>query len=67
MSRKDVHLLDSHIRNKQTSCNLTADADKHEITSYKIDGSHAFIESIHLASSDVLLIRAGEPKQMPQS
>ena len=44
MSRKDVDLLDSHIRNKRTSCNLTV--DKHEITSYEICGSHVFIDSI---------------------
>ena len=60
MSRKHVDLLDSHIRNKRTSCNLTA--DKHEITSYEIHGSHVFIDSIYLALFDVLqLIRAGKP------
>ena len=63
---KDVDLLDSHIRNKRTSCNRTA--DKHEITSYEIHGSHVFIDSIYLALSDVLqLIRAGKPNQLSQS
>ena len=38
LSHKDVDLLDSHIHDKQTSCHLTA--DKHEITSYDIRGSH---------------------------
>ena len=34
---KDVDLKDSHIRDKQTSCNLTADKwHKHEITSNEI-------------------------------
>ena len=66
MSRKDVDLLDSHIRNKRTSSNLTA--AKHEITSYEIHGSHVFIDSIYLALSDVLqLIRAGKPNQLSQS
>ena len=63
MSRKDVDLLDSHIRNKRTSCNLTA--DKHKITSCEIHGSHVFIDSIYLALSDVLqLIRADKPKHI---
>ena len=44
MSRKDVDLLDSYVRNKRTFCNLSA--DKHEITSYEIHGSHVFIDSI---------------------
>ena len=67
LSRKDVDLLDSHIRDKRISCNLTA--EKHEITSYKIHASHVFINSIYLAlCHDILqLIRAGKPKQMPQS
>ena len=67
LSRKDVGLLDYHIRDKRISCNLTA--EKHEITSYKIHGSHVFIDSIYLAlCHDILqLIRAGKPKQMPQN
>ena len=66
MSRKDVGLLDSHIRNKRTSCNLTA--AKHEIPSYEIHGSHVFIDIFSLALSDVLqLIRAGKPNQLSQS
>ena len=49
---KDVDLLDSHIRDKRTSCNLTA--DKHEITSKEIHGSHIFIDNNNLALSDIL-------------
>ena len=52
LSGKDVDLLDSHIRDKRTSCNLTA--DKHEITSKEIHGSHVFIDNNHLALSDIL-------------
>ena len=56
----------SHLRNKRTSCNCTA--DKHEIMSYEIHGSHVFIDSIYLALSDVLqLIQTGKPKQISQS
>ena len=47
-----VDLLDSHIRDKRKSCNLTA--DKHEITSKEIHGSHVFIDNNHLALSDIL-------------
>ena len=60
LSPKDADLLNSHIRDKRTSCNVTA--DKPEITSYEIHGSHAgFIAFI------LQLIRAGKPQQMPQS
>ena len=66
LSRKDVDLLDSHIRDKRIPCNLTV--EKHEITSYEIHGSHVGIDSIYLALCDILqLIRAGKPKQMPQN
>ena len=67
LCRKDVDLLDSHIRDKRISCNLTA--EKHEITSYEIHGSHVFIDSIFLAPChDILqLIRVGKPKKMPLS
>ena len=53
---KDVDLLDFHIREKQTSCNLTADRSHwHEITSNEIHGS----DSIYLALSDILRSLSG--------
>ena len=46
---KDVDLLDFHIHDKRTSCNLTADKSHwNEITSNEIHGS----DNIYLALSD---------------